>query len=111
MQGLNRAYLIGNVTTVEACKDGSLAVEIATPHSRKVDGDWTEEKITHRLVATGKEAAFVAQYAHVGDILAVEAVIIPERTVDRKGDGVYSVRLRLERVLSIAGKNRIEAQA
>ena len=103
MQGLNRAYLIGNVTTVEACKDGALAVEIATPHSRKVDGDWTEEKITHRLVASGKEAAFVAQYVKVGDVLAVEATIIPERTVDRKGDGVYSVRLRLDRVLSVAG--------
>jgi single-stranded DNA-binding protein len=108
MQGLNRVYLIGAITTVEACKDGKLVVAMATPHAKKVDGEWAEDRMVHELESTGREAEFIARYAKVGDVLAVECTIVPHRTVDRKGDGVYGIILRLERVLSLSGRSKSE---
>lgn len=105
MQGLNRTYLIGNVVKVEACKDALLIVEIETPHSRKIDGEWSDGTITHRLVCSGKEADFVARHTKVGDVLAVEATIVPERVVARKDNSIYGASLRLDRVLSTASRS------
>ncbi len=109
MNGLNRAYFIGNLgrdpeTRTTRNDAVVVSVTLATPHVRK-DGDgWVDTPDWHRLTAFGKTAEMLIRNAHKGDTMAVECVVRPNRWTDKEGQVRYEVNLYVERVLWISRK-------
>jgi single-strand DNA-binding protein len=109
MNGLNRAYFIGNLgrdPEPRTTRNDSVVVSVtlATPHVRK-DGDgWVDTPDWHRLTAFGKTAEMLLRNAHKGDTMAVECVVRPNRWTDKEGQARYEVNLYVERVLWISRK-------
>lgn len=105
MQGLNKAYLIGHIgqdPELRSTAGGKniLKLSIATPRSRKVGDEW----VWHRLTLFDKQAEFVANYAHKGDVVAVECSIRPGKWTDQENKVHYVVDLVVERVLWLNNK-------
>lgn len=109
MNGLNRAYFIGNLgrdPETRTTRNDTVVVSItlATPHVRK-DGDgWVDTPDWHRLTAFGKTAEMLLRNAHKGDTMAVECAVRPNRWTDKEGQTRYEVNLYVERVLWISRK-------
>jgi single-strand DNA-binding protein len=109
MNGLNRAYFIGNLgrdPETRTTRNDSIVVSLtlATPHVRKDGEGWVDTPDWHRLTAFGKTAEMLLRNAHKGDTMAVECVVRPNRWTDKEGQPRYDVNLYVERVLWISRK-------
>ncbi len=109
MNGLNRAYFIGNLgrdPETRTTRNDSVVVSVtlATPHVRKDGDNWVDTPDWHRITAFGKTAENILRNAHKGDTMAVECVVRPNRWTDKEGQTRYDVNLYVERVLWISRK-------
>ncbi len=114
MNGLNKAYLIGNLghdPKLRATASGLAIVKLslATKHAKKVNEQWTESLDWHRVTAFGKEAAYLSRMAHKGDVLAVECAIRPREWTDKEDKVRHEVDLIVERVLWLSTPRRATA--
>jgi single-strand DNA-binding protein len=111
MNGLNKAYFIGNLgrdPESKVARSGQTVVSfsLATPHVRKEGDGWVDNPDWHRLTAFGKTAESILKNAHKGDTMAVECVVRPGKWTDKEGATHYEVNLYVERVLWISQKRR-----
>lgn len=111
MKGLNKAYLIGHIGQDPELKTTAtgkqiIKLSLATPHVRKIGESWVDTPDWHRLTLFDKNAAYIAQYAHKGDVVAVECVIRPNKWTDRENVVHYEVQLIVERVLWLNAKGK-----
>lgn len=111
MQGLNRAYFIGNLgrdPELRTTRGGQsvITLNLATPHGRKQGEEWVDTPDWHRLTAFGKTAESLSRNAHKGDMIALECVVRPGKWTDKDGQVHYEVNLYVERVLWISQKRR-----
>ena len=116
MKGLNKAYLIGHIgqdPDLRTTASGTQLVKlsVATPSSRKVNGEWVDTHDWHRVTFFGQQAEFVSKYAHKGDVIAVECTIRPNKWTDRENVVRYEVSLLADRVLWLNNKHRGMTQA
>jgi len=110
MNGLNKAYLIGNLGRDPEMRAtaGGLAIakiNLATRHARKVNEQWVDQPDWHRLTAFDKTAEYIGRNAHKGDSLAVECAIRPRKWTDKDAKAHYEVDLIVERVLWLHRRN------
>lgn len=111
MKGLNRCYLIGHLAAdpeerVSSTGQSLSRLVLATPHAKKVNGEWKEQADFHRLVAFGKEASFLQRFGRKGDGVALEAVLRPHTWVDKDGVSHREVSLIVDRVLWLGSGGR-----
>lgn len=111
MNGLNKAYLIGHIgqdpeLRTTAGGKQMCSVSLATPNSRKVGDEWIDTPDWHRITAWEKDAAFLAERARKGDVLAVECVIRPAKWTDKDNVVHREINLVVERVLWLDNKRR-----
>lgn len=116
MNGLNKAYLIGNLGAdpeIRAAASGLAVtrVSLATPGRRKVGEGWVDEPDWHRVTFFGRDAEYVARYAKKGATLAVECAVRPHRWTDKEGKTRFEVNLVAERVLWMNNRGAVEAPA
>ena len=109
MNGLNKAYLIGNIghepeLRTSASGKPILKVNIATPFARKVDDAWIDAPDWHRLTLFDRNAEYVGRHAHKGDGLAVECAIRPNKWTDKENVVHHEVNLIVERVLWLSSR-------
>ncbi len=110
MKGLNKAYLIGHIGQDPELRTTAAGlhiakVSIATPHAKKVQGEWIETPDWHRVTSFGKTAEFLAKYAKKGDTLAIECAIRPTKWTDKENVVHFEIQLHVERVLWLNGKH------
>jgi single-strand DNA-binding protein len=111
MNGLNKAFLIGNLgrdPELRATATGLPVVKLAlaTRHAKKVNDQWVDTPDWHRVTGFGKEAEYLSRVAHKGDGLAVECAIRPRKWTDKEGKTHYEVDLIVERVLWVSSPRR-----
>lgn len=113
MNGLNKVFLIGFVgqdpeLRSTAAGVSALSLNIATPNTRKVDGEWVSEPDWHRITAYGSCAEYLARSVRKGDVLSVEAALKPYKWVDSAGKTNYGINIVVSEVLALSPKRRAE---
>ena len=117
--GLNRAYLIGRVGSLDlhAGLNGAtlLRFEVCTPFARKVDTDtgpeWIETIERHRVLATGTDATWIHGKVATGDDIAIECSLRPSRWTDAAGVAHYETAIVLDRVIFARSRRDVTVPA
>jgi len=111
-KGVNKVFLLGNVGRAPEVRtsQGGMAIasfSLATPDRRKdTRGEWQEVTEWHNLVAFGRTAEIIRDYAGKGSKLYVEGKLQTRSWDDKKsGEKKYKTEILVNEVTLLGGKS------